>query len=142
MGDNPPRTLDFVQIAAGVVKTKAAAVGGLQVLLSDELAEVQQDLAVLLVQPQLLLQEGAASGLHHFQPLRGADGQVEVVGEGEQEGLGGEATERALDVKEVGGAAADEGAVVSHVGEQLAAVRRASQSPLVYVQDGDVAAVA
>lgn len=78
--------LDFVKNAAGVVETKtrgccSAAVGGLQVVLRDELAEVKQYLAVLLIQPQLLLQEAAASALNDLGPLRGADGHVEVVRE-------------------------------------------------------------
>lgn len=67
---------------------------------------------------------------------------MEVVGEGEQEGLGGQATERALYVQEVGGAAADVGAVVGDVSEELAAVGGAAQGLLVGVQDGNVATVA
>lgn len=51
-------------------------------------------------------------------------------------------TERALYVEEVGGAAADVGAVVGYVGKELAAIRRAAQRLLVGVQDGDVATVA
>lgn len=67
---------------------------------------------------------------------------MEVVREGEQERPGRQAAERALQVEEVGGAAADVGAVVGHVGEELAAVLRAAQGLHVGVQDGDVAAVA
>lgn len=94
---------------------------------------MQQNLTVLLIQPQLLLQETAPPGLHVLGPLRGADRQVEVVGEGQQEGLGGQAAQCALNVEEVGGAPADEGAVVGDVGEQAAAVRRAAQGLLVNI---------
>jgi len=45
-------------------------------------------------------------------------------------------------VEEVGGAAADVGAVVGHVGEEMATIRRAAQGLQVGVQDGDVTAVA
>lgn len=144
----PPRLIsDFVKNAGGVVKTKTSCCctapgGGLQVLLSDELAEVEQYQAVLLSQPQVLLQEAAASALHNLGPLRGADRQVEVVGEGKQEGLGCQATERVLQVKEVGGTAADVGAVVGDVGEELATIRWTAQGLLVGIQDGDVATVA
>lgn len=65
-------------------------------MLCDELAEVEQYLAVLFSQPQLLLQEAAAPALYDLGPLRGADRQVEVVSEGKQECLGCQATERAL----------------------------------------------
>lgn len=64
------------------------------------------------------------------------------MSEGKQEGLGCQATEGALHVKEVGGAAADVGAVVGYVGKQLAAIRWAAQSLLVSIEDGDVATVA
>lgn len=121
--------LYLVENAGGVVKSKtrccsAAAGGRLQVVLSNELAEVEQYLPVLLPQPQLVLHEAAAPALHNLGPLRGADRQVEVVGEGEQESLGCQLAERALQVKEVGGAPAYVGAVVGDVGEELAAVGR------------------
>ncbi|KAF3846731.1 hypothetical protein F7725_003809, partial [Dissostichus mawsoni] len=112
------------------------------VVLRDELAEVEQDLAVLVPQTQLFLQEAAAPALHPLRPLGAADGEVQVVGEGQQEGLGCHLTQRALQVEEEGGAAADGGAMVGDVGEQLASVRRTAQRFLVDVQDGDVAAVA
>lgn len=99
--------LYLVKNAGGVVKSKtrccSTAPGGrLQVVLSNELAEVEQYLPVLLPQPQLVLHEAAASALHNLGPLRGADWQVEVVGEGEQESLGCQLAECALQVKEVG----------------------------------------
>lgn len=139
--------LDLVKNAGGVVKSKtrccSAAPGGrLQVVLSNELAEVEQYLPVLLPQPQLVLHEAAASALHNLGPLCGADWQVEVVGEGEQEGLGCQLAERALQVKEVGRAPAHVGAVVGDVGEELSAIGRTAQGLLVNIQDGDVATVA
>ena len=57
-------------------------------------------------------------------------------------GLGSQGGECALDVHEVGGAPADVGAVVGHVGEELAAVGGEAQRLLVCIQDGDVATVA
>lgn len=94
---------------------------------------MQQNLAVLLIQPQLLLQETATPGLYVLWPLLGADRHMEVVGEGEQEGLGCQAAERALNVEEVGGASADEGAVVGDVREQPATIRRAAQGLLINI---------
>lgn len=99
-------------------------------------------MAVLLAQPQLLLQEAAASALNALWPFCGAHRQVEVVGEGKQEGLGCQVTERALYVKEVGGTTADVGAVVSYVGKKLATIGWTAQGLLVGIQDGDVATVA
>lgn len=64
------------------------------------------------------------------------------MGEGEKEGLGGQAAEHALYVKEVSGAMADVGAVVSYVGEELATIWGAAQGLLVHIQNGDVATVA
>lgn len=85
-------------------------------MLGDELAEVEQYLPVLLPQTQLVLQEAATAALHHVVPLHGAEWQVEVVGEREEEGLGGQSAESALQVKVVGGAPAYVGAVVGDVG--------------------------
>lgn len=67
---------------------------------------------------------------------------MEVVGEGVEEGSGCQAAEGALQVKEVGGTAADEGAMVRHVGQQLSAVGRTAKGLLIGVEDGDVATVA
>lgn len=93
--------LDFVKNAGGVVKTKrscscSAPGGRLKVMLSDELAEVEQYSPVLLTQTQLILQEAVASALHNFGPLRRADRQVEVMGEGKEESFSCQAAERAL----------------------------------------------
>lgn len=99
-------------------------------------------MTVFIAQPQLLLQETAASALHNLEPLRRADWQVQMVGEGKQEGPCCQATERALQVKEVSGTTSDVGAVVSYVCEELTMVRRTAQGLLVSIQDGNVAAVA
>lgn len=45
-------------------------------------------------------------------------------------------------MKEVGGAAADVGAVISYVGEQLTTIWRAAQGLLVSVENGDVPTIA
>lgn len=137
----------LVKNAGGVAETETrcrstAPRGRLEVVLGDELAEVEQYLPVLLPKAQLVLEEAAAAARHHVGALRGAERQVEVVGEGEQEGLGGQVAECALQVKVVGGAPAYVGAVVGDVGQEVAPVGRAAQGLLVKVQDGDVAAVA
>lgn len=64
------------------------------------------------------------------------------MGEGEEEGLSRQAAQRALQVKEVGGAVAYVGAVVSYVGKEVATIWGAAQGLLVHIQDGDVATVA
>lgn len=137
----------LIKNAGGVIKTKTrccstAPLGRLKVVLGDELAEVEQYLPVLLSQTQLVLKEVAAAALYDVGALHGAEWQVEVVGEREQEGLGGQVAESALQVKVVGGAPAYVGAVVGDVGKQLATVGWAAQGLLVNIQDGDVAAVA
>lgn len=147
MGNQYRSSSYLVKNAGGVVETETrccstAPGGGLKVVLGDELAEVEQYLPVLLPEAQLVLEEAAAAALHHVGPLRGAERQVEVVGEGEQEGLGGQVAERALQVKVVGGAPAYVGAVVGDVGQEVAPVGRTAQGLLVNVQYGDVAAVA
>lgn len=147
MGNKYGSSSDLIKNAGGVVKTKTrccstAPLGRLKVVLGDELAEVEQYLPVLLPQTQLVLEEAAAAALHDIGPLPGAEWQVEVVGEREQEGLGGQLAESALQVKVVGGAPAYVGAVVGDVGKQLAAVGWTAQGLLVSIKDGDVAAVA
>lgn len=44
-------------------------------------------------------------------------------------------------MEEVGGTAADEGAVVRYFGKEVTPVRRAAQGLVVGIQDGDVATV-
>lgn len=67
---------------------------------------------------------------------------MEVVSEGVEEGFGGQAAESALQVKEVGGTAADESAMVCDVGKQLSTIRGTAKGLLIGVQDGGIAAVA
>lgn len=55
------------------------------------------------------------------------------MGEGKQEGLGCQVTERALQVKKIGGPTADVGAVVSDVGKELAMIGRTAQGLLVCI---------
>lgn len=83
-----------------------------------------------------------ASTLHRLGALSGADQQMEVVSEGVEEGFGCQAAESALQVKEVGGTAADERAMVCDVGKQLSTIRWTAKGLLISVKDGDVATVA
>lgn len=147
VGGSNRSSLDLIKNAGGVVETKTrccptASWGRLKVVLGDELAEVEQYLPVLLPQTQLVLEEAPAAALDNVGPLHGAKRKVEVVGEREQKGLGGQVAQRALQVKVVGGASPYVGAVVGDVGEQLATVGRTAQGLLVNVQDGDVATIA
>lgn len=67
---------------------------------------------------------------------------MEVVCEGVEEGFGCQAAESALQVKEVGGPAADESAMVCDVGKQLSTVGWTAKGLLIGIKDGDVATVA
>lgn len=67
---------------------------------------------------------------------------MEVVSEGVEKGLGCQAAESALQVKVVGGAAADESAMICDVGKKLSTIRWTAKGLLVGIKDGDVATVA
>lgn len=137
--------LYFIHDAGDVIKAKDGGAdplpGPSQVMPFDELGQELQDLAVLRIAAEVPQELRPASG-HDFLVLAEVHGEMQVVAESVEEGLGAELRQRALRMQEVGAAMLDLRPMVGQTLHQRSSVWGAAEGLLVGIQDADVAAIA
>lgn len=136
--------LNFVQSAGHIIEPEHRANpadGILNVLQFQQLSQILDHFAVLVCQTQLDFQEVLPPCAHRVLRLSLSDGEVQVMAESVEEGLGAELGEEGLDVHVVGAPPFDLGAVVSQPEDQVPSVLRTAEGLVVGVQHADVSAV-